>query len=660
MSGDRYGTSGDGDHRAGGDAEDRPETAAEQPGGGAGGQAGKGPAGQAGAAEDRSEAGWSRPVPLQGGRPDPAGPPYGVPGPPATPPGQAGPPSAPAGPPPGTAGTPYGPPGTPYGSPGGPGSPYGPPGGGGFNAFDGFHGPQGPPVPPMPSAPPPAPADGVRAAGVALLNLSGLGLGYALVRRPLLTLLCCAVTAGLLFLALPADPDGVPVPALALYAVLLLAAAAHGAVVGLRTRLAWPPRAPLALALGVLLLAVPAGGAVLYDDARDEATERMLLDRLDHADHLVEAASEQPFTQARAGYRRALNAYDALASDHPGSRAADRVPGRLHDLYTTVGAPYARGRYCEAVPALTFLRTVPRTVDRAHLGSLARWPDDRLATSLYECASDGLTSGDAEWPGLFGDLLTTFPESAQAAEVEPAVKSAVGKAVGDVRGKEPCTAVSRLEGLSSQIGDLPGEKAGVDAALAKDADRAGRGADEGAYACGVDEYEDKDFDAALDSMSDFLKNNKHHRNRARAQKIAIAAEVAQTIPAAGKRLPTTASGGSVSVTVKNDSPDDIRVLYTGPVTGSFTLKGCGGCTEYDWGSTLSPGFEPCGKSGRNYPQRTISLPVGTTYFVHKSRGNASTTTPSSDTAKLRPGYVYTECAYTTRGLGAGTGTGTDV
>lgn len=643
MSGDQYGTSGfGGDDRAGGGSRDdgtgdgRTGDRPEAPGGRPGGE----PAGRAGAAGNRSDAGWSRPVPLQGGRPEPPGTPYGPPG---IPPGPAGPPSAPYGTP-DTPGTPDGPPGTPYG--------------------DGFH------VPPMPSSPPPAPADGPRAAAVALLNLSGLGLGYALVRRPLAALLCCAATAGLLLVALPADPDGVPALALVLYAVLLLAAAAHGAVVGLRTRLAWPPRTPLALALGVLLLAVPAGGAVLYDGARDEATEQMLLDRLDRADHLVEAASEQPFEEARADYRRALNAYDALATDHPGSRAAARVPDRLHDFYTAVGAPYARRQYCDAVPALTFLRTVPRTVGREQLGPLTRWPDDRLATSLYRCASDGLTSGDgdgggsgggdggAEWPGLFGDLLTTFPRSAQAAEVEPAVKSAVGKAVEAVDGKEPCTAVSRLEGLSAQITDLPGEEAGVDEALAKDADRAGRGADEGAYACGVDEYKDKDFDAALKSMNDFLEHNRHHKNRARAQKIAIAAEVAQTVPAAGRRLPTTASGGSISVTVKNDSPDDIRVLYTGPVTGSFTLGGCGGCTEYDWGSTLSPGFEPCGRSGRHYPQRTITLPAGTTYFVHKSRSGSTTTTPSSDTAELRPGYVYTECAYTTRGLGAGTGTGT--
>ncbi len=167
-----------------------------------------------------------------------------------------------------------------------------------------------------------------------------------------------------------------------------------------------------------------------------------------------------------------------------------------------------------------------------------------------------------------------------------------------------------------------------------------------------DQYRDGDFDAAQKTMEQFAADHKHDRNRARAQKVAIAAEVAQTLPAAGKKLPTLASGGSISVTVKNDSPDDITVLYTGPVTGSFTLKGCGGCKAYTFADTAFSTFKPCNDSSRNYPQRTISLPVGTTYFVHKPNGD-STATPASDTARLRSGYIYTECAYSTQRLGSG-------
>ncbi|MFC9282432.1 hypothetical protein [Streptomyces collinus] len=516
------------------------------------------------------------------------------------------------------------------------GNPYGP--------YQGFA------VPPMPTAPPPAPPDGLRAAAVAVLNLSGLGLGYALTRRWVLAAACWAATAVLLFVALPADADGLPGAALAVYAVLLLLAAVHGAIVGLRTRLTLPGPAPLALLLGVVLLAVPAGGALWYDDAHEEAVQQALLDRLEKADRMVTAAGRHEFATAHSDYGTALDVYRDLAVHHAGSRAADQVPDRMRTYYTTVGAAYGHQRYCEAIDALKYLRTVPRSMPKEQLGSLTRWPDDRLATSLYECGRAGLTAGQDDWVPRFGDLLNTFPRSAPAAKVAPAVAAQVKTAEKAVAGHDPCAAVTQLQGLHTQIGDLSGTAPGSADGLSGSADRAGRSGAAGEYACGVDQYKDGDFDAARKTMDQYVSDNKHGGNRERAKKIAIGAEVAQTLPAAGKKLPTTASGGGISVTVKNDSPDDVTVLYTGPVTGSFTLKGCGSCKAYSFADTIRIGFKPC-SSGKNYPQHTLSLPVGTTYFVHRPHG-ANTSTPASDTAKLRSGYIYTECAYTRQSLGS--------
>ncbi|MFE6286618.1 hypothetical protein [Streptomyces sp. NPDC057877] len=520
------------------------------------------------------------------------------------------------------------------------------------NPYDSSHGFV---IPPMPPGPPPGPPlaapDGLRALAVALLNLSGLGLGYALIRRWVAAAVCWAVTIVWLFVVLPADADGVSSTTLGLFIAFLVLAAVHGAVAGLRRPLVWPGRTPVALVLGVALLAVPAGGAVLYDDARDEAVERMLLDRLAEADRLVTAASKEGWSGAESDYREALTVYRDLSTDHGGSRAAQRVPERMKTYYTTVGAAYEDGDYCHAIEPLKYLRDVPDRMPDEDLGSLVTWPDDRLATSLYECGSGKLKGGEADWTTPFGQLLSTFPESEQAAKVEPAVGSAVESASKGLRGDEPCTAMENLRALSGRISELSDNSSTTEDALTKQASRAEGRADSGAYACGVQQYEDGDFADAQTTMNQFVAANKNHKNSDRARKIAIAAEVAQTVPAAGKRLPTTASGGSITVTVKNDSPDDIRVLYTGPVTGSLTLKGCGDCTAYPFSSTIAPYFEPCSDSGKNYPQKTISLPPGTTYFVHKPLDSLSS--PASDTAKLEPGYIYTECAYTTESLGTG-------
>ncbi|MFH9427782.1 hypothetical protein ACH4JZ_05805 [Streptomyces sp. NPDC017615] len=506
-------------------------------------------------------------------------------------------------------------------------------------------------VPPMPPGPPPAPPSALRAAAVALLNLSGLGLGYALLRRWGPLLLCLAATAVLLFVALPADADGVPTGVLVGYGVVLLLAAAHGAHAALRTPLA--ARAPVALLLGLVLLAAPVGGALWYDGAREEARQQALLDRLERADDLVAAAGRHPFAASRSDYRSALAVYRDLAVDHPGSRAADRVPARMRAYYSSVGAAYGRGEYCVAVEPLQFLRTVPRTMPAAQLGPLTRWPDDRLATSLYECGAADLTDGGEAWVARFRELLGTFPGSPAAAKVVPAVDKAVGAAQQGVGGDAPCTAVDRLHTLGTRVTDLSSSAGDASAGLTAAAARADRGGDAGAYDCGVDQFEDGDFAEARKSMQSYVSDTRGGGKRERAKKIAIGAEVAQTLPAAGKKLPTTASGGSISVTVKNDSPHDITVLYTGPVTGSFTLKACGGCTAYSLAATITAGFKPCSDSGRNYPQRTIRLPAGTTYFVHQPGGTGAGA-PASDTARLRPGYVYTECAYTTRTFGSGT------
>lgn len=519
---------------------------------------------------------------------------------------------------------------------------------GGFGgAGDGF---AVPPMPPVPPSPPPAPADPLRAVAVALLNLSGLGLGYALVRSWIGMVLSWIATGILLLVALPADPDGVPGGLLIAYLVFLAITAAHGAVRGLRTRLAWPPQSPLALLLGLVLLAAPVGAVVVYGGARDEAVEQMLLDRLGKADRLVRTAKTQSFGTAEADFRTALGTYRDLHDNHPDSRAAARVPRRLTAYYRAVGTPYDQEKYCEAIAPLTYLRTLPDTMGAKRLGSLATWPDDRLATSLYECGADGLDKNeDAAWKDL-GDLLSTFPESAQAAKVEPVVRSTVDRAAKALKGDDPCAANERLRTLSTQVTALPGDKAGVADALKKDAAKADRSVQSGTYACGVDQYKDGEFGAAMTTMNDFVTRYKHDKNRARAKKIIIAAEVARAVPAAGKRLPTTASGGGIPVTVKNDSPDEVEILFTGPVTGRFTLKPCKGCTTYS--SAISASLSACKDSSKNYPQKTITLPAGTTYFLHKPKG-ASTASNATDTAKLRYGYAYTECAYVTNGFGLG-------
>ncbi|MDX6354443.1 MAG: hypothetical protein QOF98_1346, partial [Streptomyces sp.] len=491
--------------------------------------------------------------------------------------------------------------------------------------------PPPPSLPPMPTAPPLGPPDWARAIAVGLLNLSGLGLGYLLLRRWLGFVLSLIATGILLLIALPADPDGVSGAVVIGYVVFLVLAALHGAARGLRRPLFWPPRSPLALVLGLVLLAAPAGGVVLYNGARDEATQQMLLDRLAAADQLVATAKTKSFDQGESDYRSALAAYRDLTDHHADSRAAKRVPDRLKTYYSTIAAPFDQQQYCEAITPLQYLRTVPDSFDKKTLGSLVTWPDDRLATSLYECGADDLSSNaDATTPsGDFAELLTTFPDSPQAAKVEPAVKAAISSAVKSLKGSDPCGATDTLRALGDRADGLDGSAAGVSGALDADSSRANAYVESGTYTCGVHEYTSGDYDTAITTLNDFIKTYPNNKNRPLAGKIAIAAEVAEEVPAAGNHVPTLDTGGSITVTVLNDSPDEVEVLYTGPVTGRFTLPACGSCSSYSTDSSAT--LSACNSSSTNYPQKTLSLPAGTTYFLHKSASGASDT-PGSDTA----------------------------
>ncbi|WP_330172232.1 hypothetical protein OG875_00710 [Streptomyces sp. NBC_01498] len=503
--------------------------------------------------------------------------------------------------------------------------------------------PPRPAAPPTPVGPPTAPA---RVAAVALLNLTGLGLGYALLRDRLRLVLALAVTGLFLFLLLPADTDGAPGPLVLLYLLVLVGAAVDGArrarVPAPRPPLLLPALPPaVAVALALVLLALPVGGAVAYEAARQEAVERMLLGRLAEADRKVEAtrASGGTNNAKRVGFTSALGVYRELGEKEGDSRAGRLVPERLEAFYDAVSVPYAEKEYCDAVDALAYLRDVPDTVDRKLLGKLTTWPDTPLATSLLECGKLGLAPGQAGTNGTdLAELLATFPDSAQAAEVGPAVSAAIEQRTGELGGTDPCATTAQLRSIAVLVDSFETDTV----ALKKSAASA---VESGTYSCGVDQFKDKQFDEALETLTSFGSTYKDSARKDRARDIAIAAEIATERAAAGKRLPpASAPGGArLEVVISNDSSDAVEILYTGPVTGTVKIKACGGCENY---TSYDAADRACKGSGKNFPKKTLRLPVGDYHFLLKHSGTAADeVTSTADGMSIDPGYSYTYCSY---------------
>ncbi|MFJ9876773.1 hypothetical protein ACIRVI_27435 [[Kitasatospora] papulosa] len=500
-----------------------------------------------------------------------------------------------------------------------------------------------PPPPPTrpPTAGPPPPGGVLRAVAAGLLGLSGLGLGHVLVGRWGRAAVSWAATAVLLLVALPADPDGVPAALVAGYLVLLVLAAADAARIARRTEFRPWSRPALAAALGLLLLGIPVAGTAAYGSARDEAVEQALLGRLEEGDDLVTKAAESPFPLSEPDFRHALTLYRELAEDHAGSRAAARVPGRLKDYYAAVASPYRAKKHCEAVDPLTYLRTLRGTVDRKLLGDLAGWPDAPLAESLYGCGvsrldGTGTDSGAEE----LGTLLRTFPDTPQAEQVGPAVSATIERQVAGLKGAEPCTVTDQLRRTSTLVDGLP------PSSVPSLAPQAAAGVRDGVYACGVDEFKDKKFADARQTLTDFADTYAQDGRRRHALDIAVAAEIAEVRPSAGKRLPGSGKPGGVrmELVVSNGAPNDVEVLYTGPVTGTVKLKACGSCARFSSEATGAAGA--CRANGTSYPKARLRLPAGEYHFLYKHGTGASSAVDSyASGSSVKPGYSYTSCTY---------------
>ncbi|WP_052849507.1 DUF3488 domain-containing protein [Streptomyces avicenniae] len=590
--------------------------------------------------------------------PPPSAPPPSAP-PPAAPPPSAPPPGPQFGPPPAAA------PGSPYGAPAG--GPFANP----YASQNPYGGPYGPPPPTTPhgigpvmygdgSAPqfPPAPPtvrpprDQRLAVTAALLNLSGLGAGYLYLRRWWQVVPSLLLTGLLLWAVLPVTADGISGQWVALYVLGLLVLAADA------WRLARPEtprRRPLLVPLttGILLLAIPAGAVVFFEDAQRQALEDDLQERLALADDLVEQAGDEPFEEAEQRYRSALDGYVAVRSDHPDTDAAAEVPDRLDALYEQATTPAADADDpCGPLTPLRFFRDLPgENGEGPDIERLSVRAADTLPEPLHACGLSRTAQGDVEGAREpFTELLGDHADSPLATGLPEELGVLQGTAADGVEGDQPCDALDQLRDWNELFGELPGEQF---AQLAAD----GQGpVPDGLFACGTAQFRAGDFTDSEATLRDLLAEDPDHPEADYTQDILIAAQIAARLPAAGESLPPRpgAGGGGPTITVEvsNDSPNELELLWTGTRTGSRTVGACGSCDVY----TSDPGDAGC-SADIDYPTTTLELPAGEYHFLH--RAPDLDVDNLAETTEFEANYEYTWCTFTIEGLQLPAPDGTD-
>lgn len=456
---------------------------------------------------------------------------------------------------------------------------------------------------------PPGPAKSTFAA--VLLNLSGLGLGYAYLRRRVLFGATVAVVGGLVAVAFRTGAAGQPWLWRGVAAGWVLLLALHALAIA-RRRPA-PARARGPIAIGVVAVAAVVGGYVGYGIAGGNVYD------------------DGVAAQARADCPVAIDRFDTvtgpfeltLSADVPAAAAkrtecADYLEGveaQRRDLYAVAIHQYR-----------TFRDEHPRSV-------LAPFARTNLAESYVDMATGSQAPLTAQIARESVDtlLLVTreFGDTPAAKRVPKGIAAAFAAAT------EPYTAGRFCDSLTSLEYFAGLDRAGVGDVV----DTANTYRAQALYECGLVQARAGDI-AATTTLDTYLQAYPQHPGFAQAKAALISARVAEAagVPLAVPPPLGDNNPGSIPVEFYNDSNTSVTLLVAGPTAHEFTLPPCAICpADY-------PADTGCADlAGR--PSITLRLTAAQYYYTTVRNEDVNSLTSS---VTPMPGYIHTQCVYVVR------------
>ncbi|MCF4121917.1 hypothetical protein L1785_13115 [Antribacter sp. KLBMP9083] len=494
-------------------------------------------------------------------------------------------------------------------------------------------------------APPPAPEQallpatpwredrGALTAG--LLNLSGLGLGYVLLRAWARAAAAAVISIVFLVIVLPVTWQGVSAGWLVAYVIVLVGLAADAWFLARRRArrgLAAMPVPGARIAAWPLLAVVPVA-AVAYAGVQAEELEQHLEEVVATAMTELRSVTEESWSARSATFEDSYVALAEVAVDHPDSRAAATVPEHLDTLYAqaTNGAP------CSVLEAVDWFAE-PHTVVPDEV-SLQPRAAEALPASLRGCAGTYLeTANPSDAAPYLDRLLADHGSSAEATALPGEMATWRDEILATITGDDPCGALESTRGVA-QLFDLVAAES-----LATLGGAAAERVPEGIYLCGLRYFDDKEFTLARETLTELVEDHAGDPRVAYAERVIVTADVATVYPEAGAQRPgeSAAGGARTEITIYNYGPDAVDWLYTGADTGSVHLEPCASCATV---SDLESAPE-CLESSPGYPSVVLSLPEGS-YFM-ALRGSDGTLNDPEDGTGAYPidaDYYYWDCAY---------------
>jgi TolA-binding protein len=464
-------------------------------------------------------------------------------------------------------------------------------------------------------APPPKPAGPPKSvAGAALLNLTGLGLGYAYLRNRGLLIVALVVTAAMVTVGFLSDAATQPWVWRGVALGWLVVLGAHAAFLASRRAPGAAQRKPvLAGAAAVaLLVAGYAGygiaGASTYDRgvtaqtngdcaaataAFDTVTGLFELtlsaDVLEAQDRAKEcAAYENAFaTQKRGDYPAAITLYNDFGKIYPASVLAKHVHTNLADAHFAMATSWK--------PPVT---PVDAEISVNTLLMLRReFGDTDAAKKAPKAIADMFAESTKPYAqGKFCDSLTVLAYFA---------------------GLEPSSA---------------GEKVVADA----NAYRA-----RSLYECGLSQAGQNLYSQAINTLQTFLTTYPNDGGVPQAKSAFIAAKVSYAAQV-DLPVPPPLGGndpGSIPVTFYNDSNAPLTILVAGPTAHEITIPACPACPE------SYPENDPAACKDTNGRTSVTMHLTPNTYYYTTDDPEKNKQATSSVTAQA--GFEYWQCVYAT-------------
>lgn len=444
----------------------------------------------------------------------------------------------------------------------------------------------------------PTPAGTPRSAwAAALANLTGLGLGYAYLRRPLRAGAAVVGTVVLVVVAFATDASSAPWLWRAVAAVWLGVQAADGARIARRG-----PR--------------PArGGALLPIWGAAAAVTALVAGYLGYGAAERATYSAAVAAQAQGDCATAAPAFDAVTGRYR-LTLTDDVPGAA--TRRAECAAYTAASMAQDTGAVAAAEDALRAFRRDHLGSvLMPYADERLATIALRRVDTAVTTLEGQTGAARAATVRSAVETLlsvrrdladapSAARVPQALQTLWTAAERPFTRQQFCDVLPTLDYAVT----LPEAETGAIVATA------GGHRAQAQLGCGLAEFRAGRFPQAARHVQDLLADYPDDDGAAQARSVVIATSVAQ---ATTDPIPVPAplgTPGDRTVTFYNITSTELRLQITGATAQDVTVPGCPSCPK-----SLNR-LDTC-PSSAGKPSQDVRLAAGLYHVLLRPTGSRS-------------------------------------